>query len=129
MMSPVPRVRYAAVRANSRGMPPTFSDRSPLVVESSLRRDVGRLRLAGELDVLSAPALVAEVDALLHQPVHTVAIDAAGVSFIDSAGLRALITAHRRAGQLGVDLVVDDPSPSLGRVLEVTGLAPLLSRT
>jgi anti-anti-sigma factor len=109
-------------------MTPTFSDRSPLVVEASVHRTEGRLRLSGELDVLSAPAFVAEVDVLLHQPVRSVVVDAAGVSFVDSAGLRGLITAQRRAEQLGVDLVVDEPSPNLDRVLRVTGLSTILSR-
>ena len=47
--------------------------------------------LAGELDLATAPALVAELEALRGGDAGRVVIDAARLSFIDSSGLNALV--------------------------------------
>jgi anti-sigma B factor antagonist len=68
------------------------------------------VRVEGELDVATAPALG---DVLLQAEtagVAVIAIDLTGVSFIDSTGLRALLEAHAR----------DTRHPNPGR-LEIVG--------
>jgi anti-anti-sigma factor len=49
------------------------------------------------------------------------------VTFLDSAGVRALIVARNEATKNGVDLVLVRPSPQLTRVIEMTGLVGFLS--
>jgi anti-sigma B factor antagonist len=51
-----------------------------------------------------------------------VVVDLHAVAFIDSAGLGALIGAIRRVRQLGGDLNLAAPRPSIKRVLSTTGL-------
>ena len=80
----------------------------------------GSLRLSGELDV-------AEADAFIERGASAVVEDADlileldGLTFIDSSGVRALVTI---AGTLrgGHRLVLQDPTPAVRRVLDLVGI-------
>jgi len=50
----------------------------------------------------------------------------AGLSFADSAGLRALLLAHNEATERGIGFRVSRVSEPLGRLLEMTGLREIL---
>jgi anti-sigma B factor antagonist len=78
------------------------------------------LRPVGELDA-STVSQFREVLAELasHQ---RVLIDLSDVVFVDSAGLGALIGGIRRIRELGGDVVLARPRPSLARLLRTTGL-------
>jgi len=56
-------------------------------------RDV--LAVAGELDMASAPVLRDAIDSVLAAGESHLILDLSGVGFLDSAGLRVLVTAHR----------------------------------
>lgn len=56
----------------------------------------------------------------------TVQVDCAAVEFIDSSGLRVLIEARQRYQEGGGQLQVVNPSPTVLRLLELTGLSDLL---
>jgi anti-sigma B factor antagonist len=59
------------------------------------------LRIAGELDVASAPVVHQAAQLLAEQPAQDLLIDMNGVTFLDAAGLGALIAlaiAQRQAG-------------------------------
>lgn len=80
----------------------------------------GGLALAGEIDAHTAP----EFESALHEFVdeHTSArVDLTGVAFMDSSGLRALITGALASRERGGDVVVV-PSPIVSRLLEMSGL-------
>jgi anti-sigma B factor antagonist len=68
------------------------------------------VRVDGELDVATAPALDDALQRAEASAVAVITIDLAGVSFIDSTGLRALLEAHAR----------DTRHPAPGR-LEIAG--------
>ena len=53
--------------------------------------DQGRVRASGELDVATAPMLLITLSRL-EEDAH--ALDLSGVTFMDSTGLRALLTAQ-----------------------------------
>ncbi|MGW2439467.1 STAS domain-containing protein [Streptomyces goshikiensis] len=75
--------------------------------------------VAGELDVLAA----AEVRFVLQQAVATcplTVVDLSGVRFCDCAGLSALLAAHRRARDRGVELQLRAVPPSVARLLRLT---------
>ena len=76
--------------------------------------------LEGNLENLTVPEFRDALTAL--PPGASVIFDLAGVSFIDSAGLGALIGAVRRAREAGGDAVVCRPRASVGRVLTLVGL-------
>lgn len=73
----------------------------------------------GELDAYSAPVLEAAIAG------HTGAdlrLDLAGVSFIDSTGIRVVVTADNRLREQDHRLVVVHPSPAVLRLLQLTAL-------
>jgi anti-sigma B factor antagonist len=54
-------------------------------------------------------------------------VDASSVESLDVAGLGVLVSAHRRARQRGVRLVICDPQPRVLRILAVTRLHRILN--
>jgi anti-sigma B factor antagonist len=83
----------------------------------------GLLVVTGDLDLEGRGVLEAAVAE--HDPASGLTIDLAGVEFVDSSGLRALLWATRRAADAGGDLVLRSPTPQLRRVLEITGTMSL----
>jgi anti-sigma B factor antagonist len=81
---------------------------------------------AGEIDSTSAPILRQHLDALLDGVVGDLTVDLRRVSFLDSAGLCALATAHRRAVRQDVRMRVLASSRAVIRPLQITGLWELL---
>ena len=86
------------------------------------------LALSGELDPATAPDLEARIAELAVDPtVTSVAINLAGVTFLDSSGLRVLVTGRETLRTRGAGLVLRDPSANIRRVLEVSGLTELIT--
>ena len=81
---------------------------------------------AGEIDSTSAPVLRQHLDALLDGVVGDLTVDLRQVSFLDSAGLCVLATAHRRAVCQDVRMRVLASSRAVIRPLQITGLWELL---
>ena len=89
--------------------------------------DPAVLRLSGDLDPHTAPQLTEAIEALLAEAAPgTVRIDLGGVSFIDSSGLRTLVAARESLAERGAALALVDPTPNARRLLEVTGLTPMI---
>jgi anti-sigma B factor antagonist len=81
------------------------------------------LALAGELDLETAGAVEAAVrDALAREPA-ALTIDLRGVVFMDSTGLRTLITVSRCTDRAGLDLEIVRGPDNVHRVFEVTGMS------
>ena len=87
------------------------------------RTDTG-WTLSGEIDASSAP-LLTEAFAELPTSDGPVAIDVHEVSFIDSSGLRVLIALAGRAREVERSVVLERPSSSVVRLIEITGLAEM----
>jgi anti-anti-sigma factor len=94
--------------------PPTFSCR--LVPD----RDRVILHVVAELDLEAAPHLVAAVDELLEVGFTRIVIDLRRVGFVASAGIHALLTAHRSAEESGCALELVRAAPAVHRVFELT---------
>jgi anti-anti-sigma factor len=100
--------------------PVETSDREGgLVVEPG---DDGTLRLVGGLDAVTEDVLLEQGRAAVGAGTTTLVLDCAGLRFCDSAGLRALVLLGR---EVGSPLVLRNASPTLSRLLEVTGLSPV----
>jgi len=84
--------------------------------------DPPTLTLNGEVDPYTAPQLEDALKGLIEGGAGAVRIDATGLAFIDSSGLRVLVDAHRRLGAEPAVLVLAGVSPTFRRLLEVTGL-------
>lgn len=81
-----------------------------------------RLVVSGEVDVVSAGRFREHLAAALDSAPAALTVDLGGVTFLDSTGLSALVYAHNRARDEGIDLTVADPQPQVRRLLDVTGL-------
>ena len=90
-----------------------------------LEDDVVRLALAGELDVCTAKAVRAQLDAL-EPGFSRLVVDLRRLTFMDSTGVRLLLDVHDAAGRDGHELVVVNGSRPVARVLELTGVDRLL---
>jgi anti-sigma B factor antagonist len=85
-----------------------------------LTEDVdGTLILVGEIDSYTAPALA---ERLANEP-KVLTVDLAGVSFIDSSGLRILVEAHQARIDADASLTLRSPSAAVQRLLEISGLS------
>jgi|SoiMethySBSTD1v2_1073268.scaffolds.fasta_scaffold11973_1 anti-sigma B factor antagonist len=82
-----------------------------------------QISLAGELDIATGPQLRQAVADALGRGRRHVAIDAGRLSFIDSGGLVALLTARNEVTAAGGSLRLTDTSAQVTRVLEMAGLA------
>jgi anti-sigma B factor antagonist len=79
----------------------------------------GTLVLVGEIDSYTAPALA---ERLANEP-KVLMVDLAGVTFIDSSGLRILVEAHRARIDADASLTLRSPSAAVQRLLEISGLS------
>lgn len=87
--------------------------------------EVGRTRiaLAGELDGFGAEALTKAFERAAHaHECDELVLDLQNVSFIDSAGLRAVIEVERTARERNVPLVMTPTSPAVTELLRISGL-------
>ena len=90
---------------------------------SEVDEGVVKARVSGEIDPSTAPALLAELEALIFTGApRELVVDFAGVSFIDSSGLRSVIDIHNQMRARGGVLVLENPSEKTRRLLEITGL-------
>ena len=80
----------------------------------------------GDLDISTAPRLAAAVEAAVADGARTLVVDLAGLTFIDSTGLRWLLTLAERSRGDGLDLELVRPRPALMRLFELTATADVL---
>ena len=101
----------------------TAASPAPLVIEITRPHEgVLLFVLTGELDIYSAADFdrrIADLDGDL--PAHVV-IDLAGLTFVDSSGINALVQAVRSIETRGGTAVLAGPRPEARRVFEITGL-------
>jgi anti-anti-sigma factor len=76
------------------------------------------ISVSGEVDAASAPQLTAAATALGSK----VRIECSKCTFIDSAGVSALLAISERAKLAGGQVTLIDPSRAVNRLLELCGL-------
>ena len=89
-----------------------------------VRLDKGRavLSLRGELDLASAPLLQSEIESNDVASASMLVLDLQELKFIDSTGLRVLLTAYESAQERGQEFAVTQGSPQVQRLLSITGV-------
>ncbi|MGQ5265028.1 STAS domain-containing protein [Micromonospora sp. ZYX-F-536] len=84
------------------------------------------LRLAGELDLSTAPELAAAIDRLSDAGERRVLLDLTDLTFCDSTGMAVFVRGDNRASADGGWLRITGATGRVERVLRVTGLADVL---
>lgn len=95
---------------------PSTEDGSPLLVA-----------LEGELDLSTVPIFVEAVDDVLTSAPPAIELDMSRLTFIDSSGVGAYVTAFRRAKAKGTKLHLGERSPLVQRVLQIAGVEEALA--
>ena len=101
--------------------PPEFQ----LLVHPERERVV--VTTVGELDLMSAGAVESAVIGLLERGFSHVVVDLRGLSFLDSTGIRALLTCHARAQRENARLSIILGDDRTRRPLEICGVLDALS--
>ena len=84
------------------------------------------VKLLGELDLSTAPQLETCLEGLGADGA-SVQLDLSGLTFCDSSGISAMVTAAKRVRKSGGQLSIASPQPAVRSVLEITGLLDYLS--
>ena len=100
----------------------TVRSRVDIELKVDRQGSAATVAVAGEIDLTSAPRLDDEVTGLIEDAVMELQIELAGVSFMDSTGLRVLLKASKLIDGAGGRLVLRGPSDPVRRLLEVSGL-------
>jgi len=98
----------------------------PLAVERTSRDGVELLSVEGEVDIATAPRLLAVLNQAVPEAIHSLVIDLSRVGFMDSTGLALLINAHRRITRRRKGFAVVCPHGPLRRVFEITDMVDTL---
>ncbi len=85
------------------------------------------ITLSGETDVTTVAELSELITAQLSGGTLHLTIDAAGLSFADSASVRVLVLAARTLRQRGGGLVLLRPQRVLARMLEIMGADQMIT--
>jgi anti-sigma B factor antagonist len=95
----------------------------PLFRVGVSRSDAGAVvAVEGELDLATAPQLRDTLVGLSEQGLTQVILDLTLLKFIDSTGLSVLVMSHNRARADSGSILLRNPSQSVLRILEITGL-------
>jgi anti-anti-sigma factor len=89
-----------------------------MMFDVQLSSDGSALRLIGELDLSTVDDLLGLVEDRLGEGRGDLVLDASGLAFIDSTGVKALVDLAGRLGA-GRELVVIGPSAPAARTLEL----------
>jgi anti-sigma B factor antagonist len=98
---------------------------TPFKLEADVQGPIATLRLHGELDVSTAPALRDTVVQLISEGRTAIQFDCADLGFIDSTGLGVLIGARARCMAANGSVTLTGVKPALQRLLAVTGIEGL----
>jgi anti-sigma B factor antagonist len=98
----------------------------PLAVKRTSRDGVELLSVEGEVDIATAPRLLAVLNKAVPEAARSLVIDLSLVGFMDSTGLALLINAHRRLTRRRKGFAVVCPPGPLRRVFEITDMMETL---
>jgi anti-sigma B factor antagonist len=82
---------------------------------------------SGELDLVSAPELQAQLEHAWKSGTEQVIVDLREVPFMDSTGLHVIVGAHQHAQESGLAFGVVDGGEQVHKLLSLTGMLDTLS--
>jgi golgi phosphoprotein 3 len=100
-----------------------------MTIRASTRGAATVLAVHGRLDATTAPTLEAQVAEIAAAGAAQVVLECAALTYVSSAGLRAILLAARSATAAGGGLAVASVSPSVAAIFALAGLARVLPVT
>lgn len=112
--------RMTRLESDGQSLSRTLRPRGPVQLALSKRVVTGAtiVEVGGELDVLTAGKLGAELDGVVRKQIGDVVVDLRGTGFVDSAGLQLLLSAQRRLSRQERGLAVVCGPGQVRRVIE-----------
>ena len=89
-------------------------------------REAVRLRPVGSLDMATVPVLRAQIEELREDGFRRLIMDLSKLDFMDSTGLRLLLSVDADAGRDGFSLAFVQGPAAVQRVFEITGTSTVL---
>jgi anti-sigma B factor antagonist len=99
---------------------------TPLAVERSRSDGYEVLAVAGEIDIVTAPRMIAALNAVLAEIESPLVVDLSRVLFMDSTGLALMMNARRRVMRSGQGFAIVCPPGPIGRVFEIADMMETL---
>jgi len=97
------------------------------IVQDLFEGQVARLAPQGRLDTFTVPAFEQILNEHLDAGHARLIVDLAEVTYVSSSGLRALLSARRRARSAGGDVVLCNMAPRVREIFEMVGFVSLFS--
>lgn len=107
--------------ASSNG-PRRFARQGFVAATEQLENGTPVVRVMGEVDLATAPALEAALLGVRDDRTDAVIVDLTGCTFLDSTGLRTLVATRERFERSNRRLGLALSTPGVLRVLQITGL-------
>lgn len=85
------------------------------------------VEVAGSVDAVTAPRLTEALQAAVAGGEPRVVVDLAGVHYVSSAGIRAILAGVKAARSAGGNLAVAAPQPQVREVFDLAGLTTIVA--
>ena len=97
-----------------------------LTITKTIENEKALFALSGRIDTTTAPELEKEVKAPL-DGVSELTLDMNDLSYISSAGLRVLLSAHKMMAARNGSLIITGVNEVVSEIFEVTGFSDILT--
>ena len=97
-----------------------------LTITKTIENEKALFALSGRIDTTTAPELEKEVKAPL-DGVSELTLDMKDLSYISSAGLRVLLSAHKMMAARNGSLIITGANEVVNEIFEVTGFSDILT--
>jgi anti-anti-sigma factor len=84
------------------------------------------VRASGELDLATIPEVRAIVSTIMERRPRTLVFDFDGITYLDSSGLGILVSAKKRLGEYGGELVIISSASCVRKALQLSGLEKII---
>lgn len=108
-------------------VPSGWTAKTAFRVEDRRERDIGIVVPVGELDLSTAPRVDEHLSSLVDRGTKRLVLDLRKLTFIDSTGLRLVLSWDERARSNGLAFGLIQGGPEIARVFEITQLVERLS--
>lgn len=96
-----------------------------MVINKKLKGSGLTIELEGRLDTITAPDLEGELDGVLDE-VDVLVFDLEKLEYISSAGLRVLLSAHKKMAKAN-GMMIENVNEAIMEVFDITGFADILN--
>ena len=109
------------------GLPAVTDGPPAFAIEPAPLRGAPGVRVRGEVDLGTAPALTAALETAIRESLGAFVVDLCDVTFLDSSGVSVLIRARALLGREDRELAIVCPPGAARRIFEIAGVTDLFA--